>query len=422
MALMETIPVNIFFKDPQSRFILASKNTAKHLGADSIADVIGYNDHHFFDAIHADKTAADERRLVAGEIESIEANEEEVRFDGSHTWVKTIKLPLTSHKDGNIVGVLGMSMDITAQIEAEQALRAARDEAEAVGAELEATLEDLISTQHQLVQAQKLEAIGQLAAGVAHEINTPIQYINDNTSFIAASLRELGTALEAALAIVDAARAAHIAEEHIARFDELGSSSAVVELIEEMPDAAQETLDGTVRVAEIVRALKAFSHPGSEDKAPVNLNDIVTTTLTVSRNEWKYVAEVTTDLEENLPEVEGHANQLHQVLLILVVNSAQAIAESIGEDEKGSITIGTRACPDYVELYVADTGGGIPEDIARKVFDPFFTTKDVGKGSGQGLSVAHNLIVEKHNGGIDFVSEPGVGTTFTIRLPVLETK
>lgn len=417
LALMETIPVNLFFKDRKSRFILASKNTAKHLGAAAIEDIIGYDDHHFFDAIHANKTAADERRLVSGEVDSIEDIEEEVRFDGSHTFVKTIKLPLFSSAGESIVGVLGMSMDVTEQIKAEAALRAARDEAEAVGTELEATLEDLISTQNQLLQAQKLEAIGQLAAGVAHEINTPIQYVTDNANFIATSLDSMGAVFEAAVEVVEAARAAGVAGDAITRFDELNAESAAAELIEEIPDAAREALEGTVRVTEIVRALKAFSHPGSRDGGPVDLNELVTTTLTISRNEWKYVSEVATELEKNLPMVEGHANQLHQVLLILVVNSAQAIAECVAQGEKGVITIGTRSHPADVELWVRDTGNGIPEDIAARVFDPFYTTKEIGVGSGQGLSIAHAIVVEKHRGRIDFESEAGVGTTFTVRLP-----
>ncbi|MDB5312818.1 MAG: putative Signal transduction histidine kinase [Gemmataceae bacterium] len=265
--------------------------------------------------------------------------------------------------------------------------------------------------EEQLKQAQKLESIGQLAAGVAHEINTPVQYIGDNTNFLAGAFRDLG----AVLALYRAAG------DDPARWREADREAAEADLdylLDEAPRAIAQTLDGVRHVARIVQAMKEFAHPGMEEKVPVDLNHAVETVITVARNEWKYVADLETDLDPVLPAVPGLPGELNQVLLNLLVNAAHAVqAAGRSSADKGRITITTRPAAGGVEVSVADTGCGIPEAIRHRVFDPFFTTKPVGRGTGQGLAIAHAVVVQRHGGTISLESELGRGTTFVVRLP-----
>ncbi|MGB6720484.1 MAG: PAS domain S-box protein [Terracidiphilus sp.] len=272
----------------------------------------------------------------------------------------------------------------------------------------------------QLRSAQKMEAIGHLAAGVAHEINTPIQYIGDNTSFLKDSWSQIADVLSAAQRLRDEAARGTVSPAAIARFDASCKQADVEYLTHEVPRAVDQTLDGVQRVAKIVSAMKEFSHPGSQEKRAVDLNRAIETTVTISRNEWKYVADVQTNLDPNLPLVPCLAGEINQVFLNLLVNAAHAIADVVQriEGSRGTITIATRRCGECVEITVADTGTGIPEHARGKVFDPFFTTKEVGKGTGQGLSLAHAVVVKKHGGSISFDSEVGIGTTFFVRLPL----
>jgi signal transduction histidine kinase len=191
----------------------------------------------------------------------------------------------------------------------------------------------------------------------------------------------------------------------------------------EVPQAIQQSLQGIGRVTTIVRAMKEFSHPGSEEKSDTDLNRAIETTITVARNEWKYVAEVVTDFDPALPLVRCLPGEINQVILNLIVNAAHAIADVVENNgkSKGTITIRTRSQGDRVEIRVSDTGTGIPETIRAKIFDPFFTTKGVGKGTGQGLAIAHSVIVDKHGGTISCETEVGKGTTFVIRLPLLSS-
>jgi len=191
-------------------------------------------------------------------------------------------------------------------------------------------------------------------------------------------------------------------------------------LREEIPKAIKQSLEGVERVGKIVRAMKEFSHPGPKEKTPTNLNKAIENTVTVARNEWKYVSEMILDLDPDLPLVPCHPNEFNQVILNLVINAAHAIADVVGNGatNKGKITVSTRRKGDKVEISVKDTGTGIPPEIRSKIFDPFFTTKEVGKGTGQGLAIARSIVVDKHGGTIDFETEVGKGTTFTIYLPI----
>jgi PAS domain S-box-containing protein len=272
----------------------------------------------------------------------------------------------------------------------------------------------------QLRHAQKMESIGQLAAGIAHEINTPTQYIGDNTQFVQDGFRDLAALLAAQARLLAAAKQGTVTPELIAEVEGAAAAADVDYLAVEIPKAIEQSLQGVKRVAKIVGAMKDFSHPGSNEKTAIDLNRAIDSTLTVASNEWKYVAELVTDFDPELPPVFCLPGEFNQVILNLVVNASHAIADVVGDGSqgKGTLTVSTRADGDWVEVRVGDTGTGIPEAIRQKIFDPFFTTKGVGKGTGQGLAITHSVVVDKHGGEIALESEVGRGSTFVIRLPL----
>ncbi|PIQ97364.1 MAG: histidine kinase, partial [Nitrospinae bacterium CG11_big_fil_rev_8_21_14_0_20_56_8] len=184
--------------------------------------------------------------------------------------------------------------------------------------------------------------------------------------------------------------------------------------------AIEQSLDGVHRVSKIVMAMKEFSHPGGQEKKSLDLNRAIQTTLDISRNAWKYMADVVTRFDPDLPPVPCFSDEFNQVILNLVVNAAQAMADKGKENEnvKGTITITTRSDKGWVEILIEDDGGGIPEEIQTKIFDPFFTTKPVGVGTGQGLSIVHSIVTKQHQGTITFSSQVNRGTTFCVRLPI----
>ncbi len=284
---------------------------------------------------------------------------------------------------------------------------------------LQGAHKQLQDTQTQLLSAQKMEAIGSLAAGIAHEINTPIQYVSDNVTFLKDTSESMADLLATIGSIMrDVAAAGN--DEAMAKYT-AALDAADMEFIQgEVPDAFAQTLEGVERVAQIVRAMKEFAHPGNDEKAPIDINRSIETTVEVAKNEWKYVAELDLQLDPELPHVPALTGPLNQVILILVVNAAQALADEIehGRMDKGEITVATSLDEGHAVIRVTDNGPGIPESIADQIFDPFFTTKDVGKGSGQGLSIAHSVIVERHGGTIHVESTYGDGASFVIRLPL----
>jgi len=272
---------------------------------------------------------------------------------------------------------------------------------------LKQTLEERDRLEDNLRQAQKLEAIGQLAAGIAHEINTPTQYVGDNLRFLKESFGELDSVL-GQLVKAGGQQASKLLES--VDFDYLK---------EEIPRALNQSLEGVDRVAKIVRAMKEFSHPARE-KTATDLNRAIQSTITVASNEWKYVAEIEMDLDASLPAVHCSPAEFNQVVLNIVVNAAHAIGDVVGDGGKGKgkIRVKTRPDGDWAIVEISDSGCGMPPHIQQRIFDPFFTTKEVGKGTGQGLAIAHNVVVDKHGGTIKVTSSPGAGTTFIIRLPI----
>lgn len=274
---------------------------------------------------------------------------------------------------------------------------------------LERTLGELQQTQSQLLHAQKLEVIGQLAAGIAHEINTPMQYIGDNARFLEKAFVEL---LEASKLIEPTAL-------------EPDRRRKLERLHERVPRALTSTCEGVDAVSKIVRAMKEFSHPGTSERVPFDLNHAITSTAAVSRNEWKYAAELVLDLSPSLPPVVGLQSEINQALLNILVNAAHAVAEVHPMTDGtilGRIWIRTWTQKGSICVSIRDNGTGIPTAIRSRLFEPFFTTKPPGKGSGQGLAIAHAIIVDKHEGTIEVFSDDtkdsqSRGTEFRIMLP-----
>ncbi len=274
----------------------------------------------------------------------------------------------------------------------------------------------------QLVQAQKLESIGQLAAGIAHEINTPTQYVGDNLEFLQCAFEQLEGLRIAHDKLLESAKTGTLDSDLVAEVATAIEETNVEYLVKQIPRAITQSSEGIGRITSIVGAMKEFSHPGTEEKTPIDLNQSIESTITVSRNEWKYVADLETDFDARLPHVACLPGEFNQVILNILVNAAHAIADMVGDgaNDKGMINVSTRCDGKWAEVRISDTGSGIPETAQTRIFDPFYTTKDVGKGTGQGLAIAHNVIVEKHGGTLTFETEVGKGTTFLIRIPISE--
>jgi signal transduction histidine kinase len=272
----------------------------------------------------------------------------------------------------------------------------------------------------QLRQAHKLEAIGQLAAGIAHEINTPTQYVGDNTHFIEDSWAALAKVLHSHQELLRALKERSVTPEMTATAQSLVDEADLEYLYEQIPAAIKATLEGVERITKIVRAMKDFSHPGSKEKTVADLNKAIESTTTVARNEWKYIAELKLELDPALPMVPCFLGEFNQSILNLVINASHAIGDVVKDQPggKGTITIQTRQAGDHAEIRVSDSGSGIAESVRPHIFEPFFTTKEVGKGSGQGLSIVYGCIVKKHGGSVTFETEVGKGTTFILRLPL----
>ncbi|MFQ5557798.1 MAG: ATP-binding protein, partial [Acidimicrobiales bacterium] len=252
------------------------------------------------------------------------------------------------------------------------------------------------------LHAQKLESVGQLAAGIAHEMNTPIQYIGDSVHFLGDILGDMMELHDRYRILRDEATGHEDLAALISEIEQIENDIDITLVHEEAPRAVDRTLEGIERVTTIVKALKQFSHPGGDDHAPEDVNQIIETTLTVARSEYKYVADLHFE-PGDIPEVVCDRGDIGQVFLNLIVNAAHAIADRVnGSAELGDITITSSLDGDGVRVDVFDTGGGIPSHIRGRVFDPFFTTKEPGKGTGQGLAIVHSIVVDRHQGRISF--------------------
>jgi PAS domain S-box-containing protein len=282
-------------------------------------------------------------------------------------------------------------------------------------------LTERLRMEQDMRQAHRFEAVGQLAAGVAHEINTPMQYIGDNTTFLRTTVERLLGVTQSFEELLLACESGSVTMDQVQQCKKSLTAARVPFLKKQAPIAIEQSLQGIAHVSSIIQGLKEFSHPGGEEKVTVDLNHVARTAATVTRNEWRYHSTLDLSLKDGLPVILGHPQELGQMMINLIVNAAHAIESRHGQAEgptQGHIVIRTEEINGFVELSIADNGSGIPDAIRHRVMDPFFTTKEVGKGTGQGLALAHNVVVEKHRGQLFFESEVGQGTTFFVRLPL----
>jgi signal transduction histidine kinase/HAMP domain-containing protein len=270
----------------------------------------------------------------------------------------------------------------------------------------------------ELAAAQKLESVGRLAAGVAHEINTPVQFVSDNVRFVRASMTEVAAVIRAYRDLKDAAQSSGHLAGAVQLAEDAEKAADLDYILQDTPQALDSSIEGLERIATIVRSMKEFAHPDQAQKTQGDLNQAIRSTLVIAHNEYKYVAELDAEFAD-LPPVPCYLGEINQVVLNLLVNASHAISDVVKDTGKlGKLTVRTRLDGDWVEISIADTGTGIPEAARGKIFDPFFTTKEVGKGTGQGLAIARSVIVNKHGGTLRFETECGQGTTFIIRLPL----
>jgi PAS domain S-box-containing protein len=309
---------------------------------------------------------------------------------GERLWFTTHMSPMRS--GGRVVGVVLVAQEIT----------------------------ELRRIQLEVVSAQRMAAVGTLAAGIAHEINTPVQFVGDSLDFLREGLHDILTVVDelekVRRLVADDAPSAAV-REALALVSEAEARVDLPYLRENVPQAVDRCVDGLGRVSRIVSSMREFAHPASKDEAPADLNRAIANTLTIARSEYIHLAELETDLRE-LPLVTCHIDQINQVVLNLVVNAAHAMDDVFkSSGSKGHMTVGTRMDGEDVVIRISDTGTGIPESIREHIFEPFFTTKEVGKGTGQGLALAWTLVTEKHGGALWYETALGKGTTFFVRLP-----
>ena len=388
-GLFDEAIVGIFQSTPGGRYLSVNPAMASMFGYECPAEMVA-SITDISRQMYVEPRRRDEFRLVAertGKVQNFEC--EFYCKNGEKLWISNSVVAV--RRGGIVIRYEGMTHDITQR----------------------KLLQD------QLLQAQKLESVGQLAAGIAHEINTPTQYIGDNVRFLRDAFADLIDLLANYERLLASVREITLAKPAAKEIDELAERTNTAYLLEEIPKAIEQSLEGVGRVAGLVSAMKEFSHPGTKEKTPLDLNHAIESTLTVSRSEWKYVADLETDFDSSLPMVACLPGEFNQVILNLIVNAAHAVSDSLAKkgEQKGKIRVRTLNCANCVEIRIEDSGTGIPKHIQDRVFDPFFTTKEIGKGTGQGLAIARSVVVDKHNGSIHFETEEGTGTAFIIRLP-----
>ncbi len=377
-AVVENVPHPVFWKNRTGRYLGCNSRFARHLGLQTPEAIIDRTDAELPMSSEQIKiaTAEDSNVLRSGEAQvSVRSFSSE---NNPPLQYMVSKVPLRA-RDGEVCGVLGIMAEIS----------------------------EVKRLEGQLAEARRLEAIGQLSAGIAHEINTPLQYVGDNLHFMARACQLL-------LDLGDVAAGATVQDTTLAA---AVKAARLPVLKKRVPKALEAAKEGVQNVSSIVQAMKGFAHPGTRSKSRSDINAGLETTVSVSRNEWKYCATVELDLQPDLPFVTCDITEVNQVFLNLIVNAAHALGDREGA-ELGKITIRTRAIDDMVQIQIADNGAGIPQDIQDRVFEPFFTTKEVGKGTGQGLPLARATINERHGGDLRFESRVNVGTTFFIDLPI----
>ncbi|MBK7772478.1 MAG: response regulator [bacterium] len=403
-SVISTIPHFVFWKDRKSNYLGCNQQFAHAAGLRSSDEIVGMNDYQLpWSQEDSDFYRECDRQVMESEEPLLNIEEAQKRGDDAELTILTSKVPLKSD-DGTVMGILGIYLDITDRRLLEMKLKERSRMLE------EANLK-LLASQDQLVQAEKMASIGQLAAGVAHDINNPVGFVMSNLETLAKYTQTMKTALEKYRLLAGCSGAAQIDER-----EKLIAEIAALEEEEEvsfiMKDASQllvESLDGATRIKEIVQSLRSFARLDEAQAADVDLNKCIESTLNIVMNELKYKCTITREYG-TIPELRCYQGRLNQVFMNLLINAGQAI------EARGEITIRTWADDERIHVRISDTGQGVaPENLSR-VFDPFFTTKRVGQGTGLGLSVSYG-IVQKHGGQISVESELGKGAAFTVSLP-----
>jgi PAS domain S-box-containing protein len=345
--------------------------------------------------------------LANGETARVEM--QITRRDGHEFIVGFSTSPLRNEL-GQVTHYVTLGADITARREAEQ-------RKEQLQEQLYEQMRERERMAIELRLAHKLESVGRLAAGLAHEINTPIQYVGDSVHFLRTAFADLSGLLDSHRAALERLPEVPGTADVLATLERLDAAADVDFLRDEIPKAIDRTLDGADRVAGIVRAMKEFAYPDAVEQSPADLNHALSTTLTVACNEYKHAANVETQFGE-LPPVVCNVGELNQVFLNLIVNAGHAIQDAGKDAKTGVIRVATRVTGQWVEIEVADNGCGIAPENLEKIFDPFFTTKAVGRGTGQGLAITRSIVRDRHGGQLDVHTSVGTGTRFIVRLPL----
>lgn len=402
-TILDAVQAGVFLIDEQTHVVIDANPAALSMFGAGREAVIGSVCHQFV-------CPAEQGRCPVSDLGQTVDNSERSLRKASGEFMPVLKtvVPVVLSGRRYLVECL---VDITQRKQVENELAIHRERLEELARERS---EQLLEAQRQVLQGEKLASVGRLAAGVAHEINTPIQYVGDNLRAISDFFVDLEAVVTKYREIVGLVKQAGGAEELAQKAEAVEREHDLDFILTDAPKAVDQALDGVQRVAKIVRAMKDFSHVKSAASSGVDLNRCLESTLTVARNEYKYHADLKTDFGD-LPLVECYPSELNQVFLNLLINAAHAIEDT---GQRGLISVSTRVDGEWVEVVIADTGKGIPEDIRDKVYDPFFTTKEVGKGTGQGLYIARQIVIVKHGGTLDFESEIGKGTSFRIRIPV----
>jgi len=386
-AIMDNVPASIIALGPDGSMEKCNRATEQGTGY-SETELIGRNYRILFEGHENDKDAVGQVDLLRGsEVSGL-------RKDGSTfpMEVTIVRLDGSQEKDQRYIL---FARDISWRREADRQRE---------------------SLENDLRHSQKLEALGTISGGIAHEINTPVQYLGDNIRFFKDAFAELSQVIYRYKSLAETAVKTSDFQAQCNEIEKAAEDADLDYLLKEVPVSLDQTLDGVERISEIVRAIRQFSHPDSGEKTMIDLNEAIRTALTVSRNQWKYVAEIETELDPQIPSVPALSGEINQVLLNLIVNATHAI-EDKNDGKLGVITIATGQDGPWVEFLISDTGVGIPEKNMGKIFEPFFTTKEPGRGTGQGMAIAYTIIKKKHAGKISCISVAGQGAMFVVRLP-----
>lgn len=393
---MENVPISIGMFDRKMRYLAVSRQWCKQYGQDEL-QILGHSHYETFYHIQEE---IKERHRLALEGKKIASREIQVRWSDREEdtiWTRSSVYPWRD-TGGQIGGLIIFAENIDAEIKEREMRRLAEE---------------------RLSQAQKLEDLGTLAGGIAHEINTPAQYVGDNINFLQDSFKSINAFLEdCKLALEDISQDGDKGPPALNAIKNSFDNNDIDYIIGETPEALNQASEGISIISRIVAAVKEYAHPGSHEREPNSLNHIIETCVTLTRNTWKYHADVETDLSPDLPEVPLVNGEINQVLINMIVNASDAIAEAGLTPEEGKITLKTYRSGQDAVIEIGDNGIGIPSEIQKKIYDMFFTTKPSGVGSGQGLAISQKIIVQNHGGHISSKSKPGGGTLFTIRLPL----